>query len=77
MPSDLPPVPISCIVRKLREEHGDSLETLGAAIGLRPRALSRRERGEMDFKTSELDRVARYYGKKLSDLLAAAEEKVS
>jgi DNA-binding XRE family transcriptional regulator len=69
-----PPDPdLASAIRRIRLEHGDTLETVAAAAGLSLDSYSRIERGQSNPAWTSVRRIARALDMTLGELVAAAE----
>ena len=60
-------------LRQLRDEQGDTQETLGQKTGLHRNYIGGVERGELNPSLTSIERLARGVGRDGSELLALAE----
>jgi transcriptional regulator with XRE-family HTH domain len=51
---------------KLRKDKNESLETVGKAVRMSPRTISKMEKGLLNFRPSRLFRLCNYYGVSLA-----------
>ena len=69
-------------MRKIRSEHGDSLRTMSAKLGVTPAFISSLEIGRKQIPLDYVDKIAEIYSlslkqkKELSDVVYASNEKI-
>lgn len=61
------------LLEDIRERHKDTQDDLAELLNINTTTYRRKEKGDAEFKASEMFLIAKYYGKKIDDIFLPTE----